>query len=153
MTILNNGYVGIGTTNPGAALEVAGQVKITGGSPGAGRVLTSDVNGRLDHGLGGRGVTGAGTQNFITKWIRWQHHQRSFIFDNGHIGIGTTVPSLFSQSVYSDVQINATGDITARTLNGDTISTGSGTLTMGANSLDIGTGGTFNDCLHRYLCL
>jgi len=37
--------VGIGTINPGAKLEVAGQIKITGGSPGAGKVLTSDASG------------------------------------------------------------------------------------------------------------
>ena len=42
---INNGNVGIGTTNPGAKLEVTGQVKITGGSPGEGRVLTSDASG------------------------------------------------------------------------------------------------------------
>ncbi len=40
-----SGNVGIGITNPGAKLEVAGQVKITGGSPGDGRVLTSDADG------------------------------------------------------------------------------------------------------------
>ena len=34
--------VGIGTTTPSSKLEVSGQVKITGGSPGAGKVLTSD---------------------------------------------------------------------------------------------------------------
>ena len=39
------GNVGVGTSNPGAKLEVAGQVKITGGSPGAGKVLTSDGTG------------------------------------------------------------------------------------------------------------
>lgn len=41
----NNGYLGLGTTTPGARLEVAGQVKITGGTPGLGKVLTSDANG------------------------------------------------------------------------------------------------------------
>ena len=43
--IIKNGNVGIGTTGPGAKLEVAGQVKITGGTPGAGEVLTSDAVG------------------------------------------------------------------------------------------------------------
>ncbi len=41
----NTGNVGIGTTSPGAKLEVNGQVKITGGSPGTGKILTSDANG------------------------------------------------------------------------------------------------------------
>gem|GEM_PF-3288304 len=39
------GNVGIGTNNPSAKLEIAGQIKITGGSPGDGKVLTSDANG------------------------------------------------------------------------------------------------------------
>jgi hypothetical protein len=43
--IINIGKVGIGTTSPGATLEVVGQVKISGGSPEAGKVLTSDGNG------------------------------------------------------------------------------------------------------------
>ena len=42
---LGQTYIGIGTTNPGATLEVAGQVKITGGIPGTGKVLTSDADG------------------------------------------------------------------------------------------------------------
>ncbi|MCG3166674.1 MAG: hypothetical protein POELPBGB_02454 [Bacteroidia bacterium] len=45
MTIINDGNVGIGTTAPGAKLEVAGQVKITGGTPALNQVLTSDANG------------------------------------------------------------------------------------------------------------
>jgi len=39
------GYVGIGTITPSIDLEIAGQVKITGGTPGASKVLTSDANG------------------------------------------------------------------------------------------------------------
>ena len=44
MRITASGNVGIGTASPGARLEVAGQVKITGGSPAAGKVLTSDAS-------------------------------------------------------------------------------------------------------------
>jgi hypothetical protein len=40
-----SGNVGIGTLTPDALLHVAGQVKITGGSPGTGKVLTSDADG------------------------------------------------------------------------------------------------------------
>lgn len=39
------GNVGIGTTTPGAKLEVAWQIKITGGFPWSGRVLVSDSGG------------------------------------------------------------------------------------------------------------
>ncbi len=45
MTVLKNGNVGIGPVNPSAKLEVGGQIKITGGSPGDGKVLTSDAAG------------------------------------------------------------------------------------------------------------
>jgi hypothetical protein len=45
MVITPAGNIGIGTFEPGAKLEVAGQVKITGGTPGVGKVLTSDADG------------------------------------------------------------------------------------------------------------
>lgn len=45
ITVTNTGNVGIGTTMPGTELEVNGQVKITGGFPGANKVLTSDSTG------------------------------------------------------------------------------------------------------------
>ena len=45
MLIDEVGNIGIGVYDPDAKLEVNGQVKITGGNPGAGKVLTSDANG------------------------------------------------------------------------------------------------------------
>ena len=42
-TIAQN--VGIGTTTPQAKLDVNGQIRMSGGSPGAGKVLTSDATG------------------------------------------------------------------------------------------------------------
>ncbi len=45
MRIESSGNVGIGVDDPDAKLEINGQIKITGGSPGEGKVLTSDADG------------------------------------------------------------------------------------------------------------
>ncbi|MBL7727187.1 MAG: hypothetical protein JNM68_05860 [Dinghuibacter sp.] len=45
LSIADNGQVGINTNDPQAMLDVNGTVKISGGSPGAGKVLTSDATG------------------------------------------------------------------------------------------------------------
>jgi hypothetical protein len=71
--------VGIGSSTPSAKLEVAGQVKITGGSPGQGKVLTSDENG-------------------LASWATpasnpWQTSGSNIYFNTGNIGIGTASPA------------------------------------------------------------
>jgi len=43
--VRKDGHVGLGTNTPGARLEVAGSFKLTDGSQGDGKVLTSDANG------------------------------------------------------------------------------------------------------------
>jgi len=41
----NNGKVGVGTEQPTQKLDVDGQLRLRGGNPGAGKVLTSDDSG------------------------------------------------------------------------------------------------------------
>ncbi len=46
MRVLSNGNVGIGTGTPTEKLELNGSIKITDGTQGAGKVLTSDAAGK-----------------------------------------------------------------------------------------------------------
>jgi len=68
----SGGSVGIGTTTTNAKLDIAGNIKITDGTQGAGKILTSDASGLASWAApvgGGWGLTGtAGTvdgTNFI----------------------------------------------------------------------------------------
>ncbi len=80
--IVQNGNVGIGTTEPGAKLEVAGQVKITGGSPGAKKVLTSDVSGLASWQTPAGGGDGTPTGGIIMYSGAWN-------FDGTGLGTGS----------------------------------------------------------------
>ncbi|MBI5541603.1 MAG: tail fiber domain-containing protein [Bacteroidia bacterium] len=106
----NNGNVGIGTFTPSlsAKLEIAGQIKITGGSPGLGKALVSDATGLASWqtlaglgtawGLSGNAGTVAGTNYigttdaidlvFKTNSIEWMR-----VMSGGNIGIGVAGPS------------------------------------------------------------
>jgi hypothetical protein len=76
------GNVGIGTENPTAKLEVAGQVKITGGSPATGRVLTSDA--------AGLATWQTPTTPPYGGWIVAGNDVYSGVL--GNVGIGTSAP-------------------------------------------------------------
>jgi hypothetical protein len=94
MRITSTGNVGIGTNNPGAKLEVAGQIKITGGSPAAGKVLTSDANGLASwQTVAGGGIGGSGLANYVPKFTDDTTLGNSAIYDSGgSVGIGTVSP-------------------------------------------------------------
>jgi hypothetical protein len=96
LTVLKNGYVGIGVSFPGAKLEVNGQLKITGGGPGSGKVLTSNETGLATW----QAPTPAGWTDDGTI-VR-------LVTSTDKVGIGTTNPS-FKLSLDNDGGIMAKG--------------------------------------------
>ena len=102
LTILGNGNVGIGTTAPGAGFEVAGQVKITGGIPGAGKVLTSDADGLAtwENTSGDNLGNHTAAQNILlnSNWLSGDGGSEGIYVDSaGNVGVGT--PTLGSKLV------------------------------------------------------
>ena len=84
MYTIPSGNVGVGTSSPTAKLDVDGQVKIRGGSPGAGKVLTSDATGLAtwQTPTGGGGPDG--------DWAVSGNNM--YAMPSGNVGIGTTNP-------------------------------------------------------------
>ena len=112
------GSVGIGTTSPGAKLEVNGQVKITGGGPGLGKVLTSDGVGLASWQstvpgdnlgnhiatttlqMGGYQITGTGALTMSSATLTNTagaglvvSSSAYLAVSGGNVGIGTTAPA------------------------------------------------------------
>jgi len=78
--INNDGNVGIGTVTPVALLDIAGQIRITGGAPGLNKVLTSNADGLATWTLSaGGGFTDAGATIILTNI-------------NDNLGIGESGP-------------------------------------------------------------
>lgn len=94
LSITDGGNIGIGTTTPTAKLEVNGLLKLTGGSPGAGKFLISDNTGvaswyDLSASLLPGGANGNTIRHNGTSWV-----STSSLYNNGtNIGIGTAAPN------------------------------------------------------------
>lgn len=99
MVIAANGNVGVGTSSPGALLDIAGQIRIQGGSPGAGKVLTSDGSGL---GSWANAPTGSGAANQLAYWTgtTTQAGNAAFTVDTTNTGLiltkTETAPSVSS---------------------------------------------------------
>ena len=140
--------VGIGTVSPGAKLEVAGQVKITGGTPGAGKALISDAAGLASWGtITGTLPAGASGQTLRHDGTTWVASNN--LFNNGtNVGIGTTTPvtTLSVNGGESPVQIRRIGEksLWIRNINFLTSLDSSGPLTFstGASDTDPSSWGT-----------
>lgn len=104
-TVMNkeNSSLAFGTNNaprltltPAGNTELTGQIKIAGGTPGAGKVLTSDANGLATWETpagGGGNISGTGTANYISKFTGAGTIANSTIFDNGtNVGLGMGTP-------------------------------------------------------------
>ncbi len=100
------GYVGIGTSVPAAKLDIIGNIKITDGTQGANKVLTSDANGLATWQtasmagwslLGNSGTTAGtnflGTTDAVDLVIKTNNNEKMRIVSNGNVGIGTSSPT------------------------------------------------------------
>jgi hypothetical protein len=120
-----SGDLGIGTITPGAKLDVNGQVKITGGSPGAGKVLTSDATGLASWLTPSGGADNLGNHT-ATQNIKLNGHWLSgdgdnegvYIANDGKVGIGMTSPS-YNLDVSGTIR--ATGTIYGNADNADKV--------------------------------
>ncbi len=83
LTVLKNGNTGIGTHQPTQKLDIDGQIRIRGGNPGVGKVLTSNADGTATWqtpGAGGGSTYWSASGNNV------------YNTNTGNIGIGTTSP-------------------------------------------------------------
>ncbi len=108
---VNDGSVGIGTMTPTSKLEVNGTIKITDGTQGNGKVLTSDPDGLaswqmpVSSGSAWQLTGNTGIGNFIGTTdpyaliFKTNNTERMRIDENGFVGIGMNNPtsSLFIQ--------------------------------------------------------
>lgn len=87
---------GFAPNDPAVVVASGGQIKITGGSPGLGKVLTDATGTGVADWETPSGISGSGTSGYIPKWTGASSlgNTATPIFENsGMVGIGTSNPS------------------------------------------------------------
>ncbi len=80
LTLSSNGYLGIGINDPTSQLDINGTIRIRGGLPGTGKILTSDANGYA-------------IWQDPPNGSNWTLSGSNIYRSTGYVGIGTTSPS------------------------------------------------------------
>jgi hypothetical protein len=124
--VVTNGKVGIGTTEPTATLEVAGQIKIKDGSQGAGKVLTSDGGGLASWQTAAAG--GISTAEADTRYIMNTTEAKA-----GNINISGRLKVVGSAEI-GGASCSATGDNSIAMVSGSSAE-GSSSIAMGRNAI------------------
>lgn len=133
--LIVNGNIGIGVASPLQKLEIAGQVKITGGIPGAGKVLTSDASGLASWMTPGGGVTSVATNNGLTGGT---------IITSGTLGLNLTGISSCTNSTSNKIYWNGSYLACGTDQTGVTSITGAGGFTPLTGDVKISGGGALS---------
>lgn len=149
-TLTTVGSVGIGTTNPGAKLEVNGQVKITGGTPAQNKVLASDNTGLAswkdlsELGGGGGGSNGGWTDDGSIVRL-------TTLSDNVVIGNNSIIYRSFNNTPTPTNRFlhtsGASGNVFLGITSGNLSSSGGGNTGVGSSALSNLTSGLGNTAM------
>jgi hypothetical protein len=133
LRIDENGNIGIGTSSPAAQLHTTGSVRLAGaGTPGIGKVLTSDASGNATW----QPVNAATTvANQTANFTLTAADSGSVIVVNSATTVTVTVPSTFSAGFYCQIIQSGAGQVNIVGSGGITISSALGTYsrTMGSS--------------------
>jgi hypothetical protein len=136
----SNHRIGIGTSTPTYKLEVIGGVNVTGNLTTPLVCLNGDCRTTWPTGSGISSAGGWINTSAETYSALDVNLSNKFFFNSssGYVGIGTMSPlAALSVGSSAQFQVSSTGAVTAVSINGNTFTAGTGTLTLGA-------GKTFN---------
>jgi hypothetical protein len=132
MRIDENGNIGIGTSAPTAQLHTTGSVLLAGaGTPGAGKVLTSDASGNAtwQNAVGSTTVSNR-TSNFTLT----SSDNAGFIIVNSATLITVTVPSTLPAGFYCQIIQQGAGQVQVVGASGVTINSALGLFSRAQGS-------------------
>ncbi|MBK9401223.1 MAG: tail fiber domain-containing protein [Bacteroidetes bacterium] len=136
-----NSRLGIGTASPSTAVDINGQIKISGGSPGLGKVLVSDAAGLASwQNISGSGLTGSGTTGRFSFWNSSSSisSTTNLFWDNvnNRVGINNASPSVpLHVSGGTDVSLASGGYLVCGSITGNNVTIDENEIMARSNSL------------------